>query len=324
MLVFAATLLLTAAALPSPFLLGADAATGRGPTGLLPAENCTTMCGDVVVPYPFGTTVGCYLPGFNLTCDTSQEPPLLYLGNGTLLVVNISLEHSTVRVVGPDIDMVESISTDYAAIGTWGGQGWGLSDEGPYILSQEYNELVLSGCGLSVELLIPDPQVDQVINTCGAMCSPSSRDNECREQPKSPRCGKCSGLGCCQVPVAVGRVAYKARLIKTLHDPIVITNYSVFISEEGWFQPYNSSRSAIPVMLAWAIVSNVLSHVSDGSRDGNATCPKDLGSTACHSNYSTCRNTGRLYGNNGTPSYTCSCWDGYQGNPYLPHGCQGT
>ncbi|KAF8737627.1 hypothetical protein HU200_014065 [Digitaria exilis] len=159
-------------------------------------------------------------------------PPRLYLGNGSLQVMGISLENSTVRVVGPDIDMVESISTDYAAIGTWGGQGWGLSDEGPYILSQEYNELVLSGCGLSIELLIPDPQVDQVINTCGAMCSPSDRDNECREQPKSPRCGKCSGLGCCQVPVAVGRVAYKARLIKTLQDPIVITNYSVFISEQ--------------------------------------------------------------------------------------------
>ena len=37
-------------------------AVGRGPrVGL--QENCTTICGDVVLPYPFGITTGCYLPG---------------------------------------------------------------------------------------------------------------------------------------------------------------------------------------------------------------------------------------------------------------------
>nr|CAB3452722.1 unnamed protein product [Digitaria exilis] len=261
-------------------MCGDVAAGGQGPSGLLPAGNCTTaMCGDVVVPYPFGTTPGCYLPGLNLTCDTNHTPPRLSLGDATLQVVDISLENSTVHVVGPEIHMVEHSSTDYKATGTWGGQGWGLSDEGPYFLSAEHNELVLSGCGFSAELLIPVSQDDQVVNTCGAMCSVGR--------------GSFSGLGC-RARIPFGRASYKVRL-KTLQDPI-FTNYSVFISEKDWFQQYISSRPspAIPAVLAWAIVSNALAHVSDDdSRDGDATCPKDLGSTACHSSESSCRNIGR-------------------------------
>nr|CAB3452723.1 unnamed protein product [Digitaria exilis] len=299
-------------ALPSP-PLAADAAVGQGSTGLLPEGNCTTMCGDVAVPYPFGTTAGCYLPGFNLTCDTNHEPPRLSLGDGTLQVVGISLENSTVRVVGPDIPMVESVWKDYVANGTWGGQGWGLSDEGPYILSEEHNEFVLLGCALFAELGISGLFGNKVINTCGSICSGEVLDNghDFSEQPNSRRCQKCSGLGCCQTLQVYGHINVP---------------YSVFISEEGWFQPYNSSMSlsAIPAVLVWAIVSNVLPHVSDNTRDGNATCPKDLGSTACHSSYSSCRNMNRPYGSNHTASYTCSCWEGYQGNPYLPDGCQGT
>ncbi|KAF8690805.1 hypothetical protein HU200_041196 [Digitaria exilis] len=214
-------LFLAAAVLPLPLLLAADTADGKGSN--VPAGNCTlTMCGDVVVPYPFGTTAGCYLPGYNLTCNTSHTPPRLSLGDGTLQVMSISLENSTVLVVGLEIAMVESVGDDNIKIG------------------------------------------------------------------------------------------------------VIERSYSVFISEEGWFHRCNVSGSAswsaseIPVVLGWAIVSNAL---SNETYDGNMTCPKDLGSTACHSSYSTCRDTYRLYGKkNYTKSYTCSCWDGYQGNPYLPDG----
>ncbi|KAF8737629.1 hypothetical protein HU200_014069 [Digitaria exilis] len=267
------------------------------------------MCGDVVVPYPFGTTAGCYLPGYNLTCDTSQEPPRLFLGDGTLQVVSISLENSTVRVVGPDISMVKSHSKDYMANGIWGGERWGLRDGGPYILSEDYNELVLSGCALSVELVITGRWSDRAINTCSSICYGSSLGHECLEQPNSRRCQKCSGLNCCQVPVPYGHVSYTVRLTALVGLGATDIPYLVFISEEGWlwFQQYNSSMSssAIPVVLAWAIVSNTLMYVNYDPRDGNATCPKDLGSTACHRSYNTCRNIGGAYGNHS--SYICSC-----------------
>jgi hypothetical protein len=120
---------------------------------------------------------------------------------------------------------------------------------------------------------------DQVINTCGSICSSDLSDNDrdyCSLHPNnSRRCQKCSGLGCCQVPVPIGKVSYKVRL-RTLQEPEFQPGlYSVFISEEGWFQQYKSLKpsSPIPAVLAWAIVSNALPLSSDDPHDGNATCP---------------------------------------------------
>jgi hypothetical protein len=55
--------------------------------------NCTTSCGGVEVRYPFGIgpSTSCYMqqPWFNLTCDTSVDPPRLLLLGGDLRVESI-------------------------------------------------------------------------------------------------------------------------------------------------------------------------------------------------------------------------------------------
>ncbi|RLN03354.1 hypothetical protein C2845_PM13G19620 [Panicum miliaceum] len=103
-----------------------------------------------------------------------------------------------------------------------------------------------------------------VINTCGSICGAGldNLDHECQqEQPKrqSRRCQRCAGLGCCQVPVPIGRASYSVRLKSLISQGGASLSSSVFISEEGWFQqPYNYSNrpsSGIPAVLAWAIVS---------------------------------------------------------------------
>ncbi|TVU10466.1 hypothetical protein EJB05_43998, partial [Eragrostis curvula] len=75
----------------------AAAAPSPAPIGL---PGCNTTCGNMSVPYPFGIQPGCYREGYNLTCDTSSGgSPRLLLGDGTLRVVDIYPQNSTVRVL---------------------------------------------------------------------------------------------------------------------------------------------------------------------------------------------------------------------------------
>ncbi|XP_025792151.1 wall-associated receptor kinase 3-like [Panicum hallii] len=148
----------------SQLLLLAAAADQIGRPG------CPTVCGDVSVPYPFGISPECSLPGFILTCDTSRTPPRLSLGgDGTLQVTNISLDSATVRVSGPAIHIsVPRTIITTAGNGTWGGPAWGLSDGGSNILSAASNELIITGCNLFVGLRVTGDV--RVINSCGTLC----------------------------------------------------------------------------------------------------------------------------------------------------------
>ncbi|VAI35996.1 unnamed protein product [Triticum turgidum subsp. durum] len=87
-----------AALLPFLLQLSLAAAAAAQVTGAAP--GCPTICAGVNVPYPFGIREGCYLEGFNLTCDRRSGGERLLIGGagGTLEVMEISLADSTVRV----------------------------------------------------------------------------------------------------------------------------------------------------------------------------------------------------------------------------------
>ncbi|CAO2180132.1 unnamed protein product [Urochloa humidicola] len=306
------------------------AVSGQQPRIGLP--GCPTSCGNVSVPYPFGISPGCYLEGFNLTCDTSTSSPRLVLGNGTLQLVDISLDNSTVRALGPNVqlDMTQDTFVGYETYyGTWGGAGWGLGSGGPYYLDPGHNEFILWGCFFFAELWLPGGY-QHVVTTCGSVC------NSRAFQPDPEQEGtKCSGIGCCQAFIPAGSTSYDVLVKNIRNNSVIVDNVAppphvVLIAEEGWFaknmitKPLpDAERTPIPVVLSWEIQSRTLQGPNT-TRDGNVTCPEDLGNTTttiCHSSYSSCRSKRSNSRDAGSP-YTCTCWDGYQGNPYLPHGCQ--
>ncbi|WVZ54809.1 hypothetical protein U9M48_005554 [Paspalum notatum var. saurae] len=124
------------------------APSSPAPIGL---AGCNTSCGKVQVPYPFGLgpDAHCYLPGFNLTCNTSYGQPRLLLGDdSSFQVVDISLADSTVRVIRNlnftvDLSLLDHgydlVSDNLPSIGE------------PYWLSPR-NEFVFNGCGAQATL----------------------------------------------------------------------------------------------------------------------------------------------------------------------------
>jgi hypothetical protein len=59
--------------------------------------DCSTHCGNISISCPFGIEPGCYHLGFNLSCDHSHNPPKLFLGDGTVEVLGISIPSGAVR-----------------------------------------------------------------------------------------------------------------------------------------------------------------------------------------------------------------------------------
>ncbi|GJN26211.1 hypothetical protein PR202_gb14124 [Eleusine coracana subsp. coracana] len=78
-------------------LLLVRAAIAAAPPMALP--GCPEWCGNITVPYPFGTHQGCFREGFNLTCvETPGQPAKLLVGNGSVEVLSIALLDGTVRI----------------------------------------------------------------------------------------------------------------------------------------------------------------------------------------------------------------------------------
>uniref|UniRef100_A0A6J0PF54 Wall-associated receptor kinase 3-like n=1 Tax=Elaeis guineensis var. tenera TaxID=51953 RepID=A0A6J0PF54_ELAGV len=127
-----------------------------------------------------------------------------------------------------------------------------------------------------------------------------------------------SGKGCCQTSIPKGINYYDVGFDDEFNNSWVWEfnpcSYAV-LADADWFKfstAYITTRELnetnggrAPMVLDWAI--------------GNQTCEvaqRNTTSYACFSKHSDCFNS-----TNG-PGYLCSCSSGYQGNPYLPNGCE--
>jgi len=328
-------IILAAALLLMLQLSSADAQLG----GAGPAPGCPIpdTCGNVTVPYPFGIRAGCSLPGFNLTCDQTRHPPRLLLGDdGTLEIVEISLVNSTVRAmdVAGAVNISNYVGPGPEGSGTWRGLGSGSNDS-TYILSEQHNQFVVTGCNVQGTLL---GDSGNIITGCSSFCSirDTWTDPVVSNDPRNGT-ATCSGIGCCETAIPIGRPSYSVQFkyLDPNHENDGRLPMAVRVAERGWFDSVathmldNSAgnsvlQTAVPVVLEWAVASTRIvlpGTTSPDSGGGNSSCPVDEARSACRSSRSTCHNVTDNY----RTGYVCRCKDGYDGNPYLAGdgGCQG-
>ncbi|CAL9779373.1 unnamed protein product [Musa acuminata subsp. burmannicoides] len=153
----------------------------------------------------------------------------------------------------------------------------------PYRFSDDLNKFTVIGCD-TLAYIGGWKRHDTYWSGCGSVCH-----NEVSLVNSS-----CSDIGCCQTAILKDLTYYEV-----LFD-------STFNSSSTWnFSECSYAVFKAPLVVDWAI--------------RNETCEeaqRDITSYACISEHSEC-----LTSSNG-PGYLCNCSSGYQGNPYVPHGCQ--
>jgi len=266
-----------------------------------PDSSCNSICGNLSIPYPFGTSEDCHLdPSFLITCNNSSGTPKPFLGTNTsnVDVLNISLD-GELRV------------SSFVAFDCYDKSGLRVNDRdssfklsrSKFAISYTRNKFTVVGC--DTYAFIEGSGVKNYKTGCTAICdSIDTVEN-----------GSCSGIGCCQTTIPKGVWDFSIT-VDSYDNYTAVRSFNpcgfAFLVEEEAYK-FSSldlqqlqNKEIVPVVIEWAV--------------GNQTCEnaqKNMTSYACKAENSFCYNS-----TNG-PGYRCNCSSGFQGNPYLYGGCTG-
>ncbi|XP_059630826.1 putative wall-associated receptor kinase-like 16 [Cornus florida] len=258
--------------------------------------GCATTCGNLSIPFPFGTTPDCYLdPSFLITCnETHFNPPQPFLELSNIHVLNVSLD-GLIHV------------SSYTAQDCYNQTGLPEAQTAflqlrYFFISTTLNKFTAVGC--DTVAVVVGTVGENYTTGCLSLC----------DHVGSVTNGSCAGVGCCQTAIPQGVKDFEMA-VTSLKNHSLVRDFNpcgyAFVVEEAAFR-FSSldlkdlqKRETFPVVLDWAV--------------GNETCEeamKNSSTYACQALNSQCLNS-----TNG-PGYRCSCTSGYQGNPYLIDGCQ--
>nr|XP_023919249.1 putative wall-associated receptor kinase-like 16 [Quercus suber]POF01848.1 wall-associated receptor kinase 2 [Quercus suber] len=246
-------------------------------------SNCVRKCGNVEIPYPFGTSVpNCSLDeSFLISCDNISGTPKPFLSHGYIEILNISLNDGELLVSTP---LTRYCSNNRSQQSIWS----------KFPISDRKNKFIAVGCGIIAYVR------DSSGIYASACISSCVRSNSSVNNSRP-----CSG--CCETTVPPGVVEFTVDTMFNFGNSCVFS----FVVEKKAFNFSSSdlqnlrSRSTVPVVLDWAIA--------------NKTCEDARNSTdyACRAEKSECHNSTNGLG------YLCKCSSGFEGNAYdFDHGCK--
>lgn len=284
-------------------------------------SNCSKLCGNISIQYPFGIEDGCFRAGFNLTCSTNTRSasPQLLLGDGTVVVTGFDMELGLVFIDSPvtltiGVDSNSPITASFINLRNWPfsfnlkkRNYVGEFGDLEYLIS---NSLYAAGCGATLSLA--DAIRNITISSCPvAPCSINAMDDT----------GHCNiSLNVLdydlQIPLAVqlDRQVNGTEPVLTNTSSVAAFMYDYDYTSDEAIQRFieRGDRAGLTASLAWYM-------------DDHSTCEEARQNSATYACLS--RNSDCYDAYPGVSSYTigyfCWCSLSYQGNPYLPDGCQG-
>lgn len=289
------------------FVLATLAAATTAAAQALP--GCPDYCGDLKVPYPFGTVESCYLgENFFINCTTNTNTttsnitqiPTAYLMGSDNIVTNISLD-GELQILQPmsrtcffsdNLGEVRIFSSSYS-------YSFPLQVS-PFTISDTRNKFISIGCDTFAILEGYRQDEERYVSGCLSLC----------RRPDSA-IESCSGIGCCTASIPSGLKNRTVTVSSYGHYSNVRLPCSyAAIVEENYFKFFNASflakvvKTPLPMVINWEI--------------GDQPC------TAAEKSHNfSCKANSKCVNRTNSSGYFCMCLPGYGGNPYHPDGCQG-
>ncbi|KAG2665845.1 hypothetical protein I3760_15G026700 [Carya illinoinensis] len=256
--------------------------------------NCPDHCGDVPIPYPFGTSDDCSLnEDFFISCNqssTGRDQPQI----GVIVVPNISVELGQLEIL---LTLSRQCYNESGMLSSF--RRSRLTST--FTISNTENIFMAVGCD-TYAYLHGRQYNGNFSMGCMSICQNESNVLN----------GTCSGIGCCQVeiPKKVSNFSLQASSFYNHSEVLSFNPCSyAFIVKKGLFNFSSDNLTNIednrtlPMVIDWTIGTETCEHAQNKPE------------YVCGGN-STCYNPEYGYG------YRCSCNTGYDGNPYLPQGCK--
>ncbi|KAL5570851.1 hypothetical protein UlMin_020448 [Ulmus minor] len=267
-------------------------ASGEAP---IAKPDCTSSCGNITIPYPFGVEPGCYADEwFQIFCINSTVP---MLNSTNLEVIEISAS-GTLKVKNP-ITFKNCRGTFQEAANLTGS---------PFVFSQRRNRFTAVSCNVLALMKSGDNNHSKTIGACMSICDPSSGAET-----------SCNGMNCCQTTIPPN-----LKLFSTEFDDKMIRGGNcmyAFLVDRDWFDGRSKKfadireMETVPVVLDWSLYSWTVEEFRDAlntTRNGpswvHSTSYCEIGDISSVNNQS-----GKLQ---------CICKGGFEGNPYVKKGCQ--